>query len=176
MQPIHILLPVSGDQKNFFRLSDFQIVQEIPCSGLVHKDIDVTLYRTKQSENVRNDAASRMLSTLMNPCLLVDVDIHGDCILRISLEKSSPGHLPESRGDQITKILSLIEDSIKEKEAGKIPDDLSSWIQKREAFFLAKISEVQKNKKPTKDIETALARLRSSAERYGQKEIISTAS
>lgn len=171
MTTITTLIPAVGDSKKVFKLSDYTTVESISLTGLIHRGIDITIYRTSTNDKVKNQEASRIASYLMNPCTIYDINILGDCILRIELLKTSPliNQLPVLRSDQITKIFTWINQVYDEKDKGVVPSDYLEWYKKREEILSSKLKEMKDAGKDTKVVEMSLQRLRESPSTYGKK-------
>jgi len=144
--PITVLIPCAPEKNQIFNLKDYKIGESITLSGLVHRNIGLTLFKTHSNLNEKNIEATKILSYLINPCIIYDVDVFGDCILRIETPSTTM-----SRREQIDSVLQMIKQSYDEKDSKIVPDDLLQWCKKREKNLS----------------EKALARLRESLDQYG---------
>lgn len=177
MQPIVILVPAAPVKEvKVFDIRDYKMTESITLTGLIHRGIDITLVKTSNSTDVKNKEATKILSYLMNPCVIYDTEVHGDCVLRIDISENSPlkPSLPTNRGDLIKKIASLMEDVYREKDSKKMPDDLSEWCKNRDLAIRNNITRMKNEGKSVTGAERALLLLKESVDNFGVKRSLQT--
>lgn len=164
MLPITILVPATEKIPQIFDIRDYKITETVALTGLLYKDMCLSLYKTQSHTESINIEATKMLSYLINPCFIYNTTVYGDCILRIESEQ-----LPPKRQDATNAVLSLMNDTYTSKDKKSIPTDLQEWCQSRERVLKDKLNEMKESNKSTKDIEQALLHLYESVSNYGQK-------
>lgn len=133
-----LLIPCNGDIQVLFNIRDYKVTETLSLSGLIHKNIDVSIRKTDKNTILFNENATRILSYHMNPCLIYEnCDIMGDCILFIRIDKTSPilADMPLDRKDQIHYMLDQLDQIQKIKDIGTIPDDVSTYCMNRMKFL-----------------------------------------
>lgn len=171
MLSMNVLIPTTPRKTLIFNIKDYKIGETVELTGLRHKGINLLLTKTLNSLKEKNDSASKMISYLMNPCIIYDTEVYGDCILRIEIPDNSPAKqlLPSGRREQLNKVMDIIENVYKEKDNGIIPSDLYEWCKKREIGIIESIGKMKQEGKSTTSIEKALDHLRESMNSYGKK-------
>ena len=173
--PITILIPAISQDNQIFNLKDYKVVEAVTLTGLIHRGINLTLFKTHNNVKEKNEEATKILSYLINPCLIYDTDVFGDCILRIEISNKHTlkSTLPPRRQEQINTVLCMMKESYEEKDSKKMPDDLLKWCNNRENILMDKINIMKQEKKSVKGMEKAIVHLRESMEHYGEKKMLS---
>lgn len=171
MLSMNTLIPAVAKDVKIFNIKDYKIQETVELTGLRHKGINLRLTKTLNSIKDKNESASKIISYLMNPCIIYNTDVYGDCILRIEVAADSPLKLllPSNRQGQLDTILAAIENTYKEKDSKKIPNDLYDWCKKRESAIYGSINKMKEEKRSTKATEKALEHLKDSVNNYGIK-------